>query len=484
MDIDASLRVAVIGAGPAGITAGRELLVKGFTQFTIFEKASAVGGTWHQHSYPGLACDVKAAAYTFAGEANPDWTHTFVERHEIEAYLQRCASKFGLDPYLKLGTCIVSAEYGKDGIWQLESENGEEFEFDIVINAMGNQHTPLYPDLAGMESFEGASWHSTEWNSGVSLDGARIAVVGSAAAAVQIVPEIAKVARHLYVLQRTPNWVLPRGRKPYSRLSRLVLQARPLRTLHRAFHRKIMNLSSGAFELGSRTHERVEAMGRKHIETTIADPVLRDQVTPGSRFGCKRPLMSDWFYPALQRANVTLVPAAAERIDAGGIVTADGQHLDVDVIIYCTGYKVMDFERIEVVGKNGQSLGKRMAEAPEAFMGFAVPGFPNYFFALGPNSLVTSASFFDAAEVNLSCIIRILQEKQAAGARAIEIKEERLRAYNDWIVAERERFAWGVGSCNSYYRTAVGHTPFLFPGDFKVYIQQRRESGLHDFHVV
>lgn len=480
---NADLRVAVIGAGPAGIVAGRELLAQGFTQFTIFEKAAAVGGTWHLHSYPGLACDVKAAAYTFDREANPDWSHTFAERAEIEVYLQRCAEKFGLDSHLRLNTRIVSAQYQGDGTWRLASDRGEEHACDIVINAMGNQHTPLYPDLAGMDSFEGDSWHSTEWNHDVPLEGKRIAIVGSAAAAVQIVPEVAKLADHLYVLQRTPNWILPRGRKPYSSVSRGLFRINWLRTLHRAFHRKIMNLSAGAFELGHKTQERVEAMGRKHLDEAIADPALRERVTPQSRFGCKRPLMSDWFYPAIQRENVELIPSGAKTVHERGVVTADGQDLDVDVIIYCTGYKVMDFERIDVVGANGRSLGKRLAEIPEAFKGFAVPGFPNYFFALGPNSLCASASFFDSAEVNLRCIIRILKEKEAAGARAIDVKEEQLRAYNDWIAAERERFSWGVGSCNSYYRTPGGHTPFLFPGDFATYTRQRTESGLHDFDV-
>ncbi len=479
----ADLRVAVIGAGLTGIVAGRELLAQGFTQFTIFEKAGAVGGTWHLHSYPGLACDVRAAAYTFEQEPNPDWTHTFVERHEIEAYLQRCATKFGLDPHVRLNTCIVSAQYRGDGTWRLASDTGEELEFDIVINAMGNQHTPLYPDLIGMDRFEGDSWHSTEWNHDVALEGKRIAIVGSAAAAVQIVPEIAKLAGQLYVLQRTPNWVLPRGRKPYSSLSRAFFRFKPLLQLHRGFHRRIMYLSSGAFQLGHKTQERVEAMGRTHIEASIPDPALRRLVTPQSRFGCKRPLMSDWFYPAIQRDNVTLIPCAAKTVHQRGLVTADGQDLDVDVIIYCTGYKVMDFERIEVVGANRQSLGKRMAEAPEAYKGFAVPGFPNYFFALGPNSLCSSASFFEAAEVNLGCIIRILKEKQAAGARAIDVKEAAMRAYNDWIVAEREQFSWGVDSCNSYYRTPAGHTPFLFPGDFASYKQQRTECGLHEFEL-
>ena len=475
------LRVAIIGAGPSGLVAGRELLAEGFSNFTIFEKAPAVGGTWQQHSYPGLACDVKAAAYTFSKAPNPGWSHTFVEQPEIRDYLQRSARDFGLEPHLRLNTEVVAASYRSAGHWQVETADGESMDFDIVINAMGNQHTPLFPDIEGIERFRGDSWHSTEWNHDVSLEGRRVAVIGSAAAAVQIVPELAKIAGNLVVLQRTPNWILPRGRKPYSSVSQTLLRLPALRELHRGLHHKIMNLSSGAFELGHKTQERVEAMGKKHIEQAIADPSLRDAVTPRSRFGCKRPLMSDWFYPALQQENVQLVPAAAREVTEDSIITADGESLEVDVIIYCTGYKVMDFERIEVTGRDGCSLAQQMEQAPNAYLGIAVPEFPNFFFALGPNSLIPSTSFFDAAEISLRCITRLLREKQASGAQAIEVKPATHEDYAEWIAQAREKYSWGVSSCNSYYRTPTGHTPFLFPGDYATYVAQREEASLKDF---
>lgn len=499
------LRIAIIGAGPCGLTAGRELLRQGFEHFTIFDKASAVGGTWHQHSYPGLACDVKAAAYTFSNAPNPGWGHTFVEQPEIEAYLQRMSREFGLEPHLSLETEVRSAHYlsdpsdasdtsdtsdpsdpsdPSDGAWLLETGDGEQHRFDVVINAMGNQHTPLYPDVPGREGFAGSAWHSTEWNHDVPLEGKRVVLIGSAAAAVQIVPEIARLAGHLSVLQRTPNWILPRGRKPYSALSRLFLRVPLLRKLHRGFHHKIMHLSSGAFEIGHKIQARVEKMGLDHIEQSVKDPALRKLVTPSSRFGCKRPLMSDGFYPALQRDNVTLVGAAAQSIETDAVITQDGQRIEADVLIFCTGYKVMDFERIEVTGVEGRSLAQAMTDAPEAYVGTAVPGFPNYFFALGPNALIASTSFFDAAEINLRAITRLLVEKQAAGARTIDVRPEAHARYNDWIAEARSRFSWGVDSCNSYYRTSSGQTPFLFPGDVETFVRQREEMSLADFRVL
>ncbi len=478
------VRIAVIGAGPVGIATGRELLRQGFDGFTIFEKEKAVGGTWHIHSYPGLCCDVKAHAYTFTGAGNPEWSASFVEQPEIEAYLQRSATEFGLDPHLRLETRITAATYQAPGQWRLEIEGGGEEVFDFVINAMGNQHTPIFPEIEGIDQFGGASWHSTNWNHDVDLAGKRIAVVGSAAAAVQIVPEIADAAAHLYVLQRSPNWILPRGRKPFKKRTRALFRQVP--ATMRAYRKSldlVMNLSHGASLLGHKTMTTVENMGRKHIANIVSDEVLREVLTPDQHFGCQRPLISDGFYPTIQREDVTLIPAAAQQVTATGLVAANGQSIDVDIIVYCTGYRVLDFERIAVTGVDGESLAERMTRAPEAFKGIAVPGFPNYFLGVGPNGVLLSASFFAAAESNIACIVKLLAEKEAAGAKAIVVKEALHRAYNDWIASERENYSWGADDCISYYHTESGHTPFLFPGDFKTFRRHREETSLSEFDV-
>jgi cation diffusion facilitator CzcD-associated flavoprotein CzcO len=478
------IRIAVIGAGPVGLIAGRELLREGFTNFTIFDKERAVGGTWHIHSYPGLACDVKAHAYVFTGAGNPDWSASYVEQAEIEAYLQRSAVEFGLEPHLRLQTKITAARYQPSGSWQLETEAGEQESFDFVINAMGNQHTPIFPEIPGRDLFRGESWHSTHWNHDVDLAGKRIALVGSAAAAVQIVPEIAERAAHLYVLQRSPNWVLPRGCKEFKPITRTLFRYVPgVMRGYRKFLDLILNFSHGASQLGHKTMDTVENMGRKHLESHVPEGPLRDALTPTQHFGCQRPLVSDGFYPALMRENVTLVPAAAKQVTESGIESADGQTLDVDVIVYCTGYRVLDFERIEVSGENGRSLAEQMARAPEAFKGIAVPGFPNYFLGVGPNGVLLSASFFAAAESNVGAIVKLLKQKEEAGAKSIVVKDELCREYNDWILSEREKYAWGVDECMSYYHTPTGHTPFLFPGDFKTFKKHRDEAGLHEFRV-
>jgi cation diffusion facilitator CzcD-associated flavoprotein CzcO len=476
------VRIAVIGAGPVGLVAGRELVEQGFSNFSIFEKEPAVGGTWQMHSYPGLNCDVKAHAYTFSGERNPDFSASYVGPEEIQPYLERSASKFGLDPHLRLDTEVARCAYDGNGEWTVTTTSGEEQVFDFVINAMGNQHTPILPDIEGVERFRGESFHSTDWNHDVELEGKRVVIVGSAASAVQIVPEIAGIVGHLFVLQRSPNWILPRGKKAYSPLMKAALRYLPgFGRLHRFLLDLPLKLSHGASIVGHKTMQTVEKMGIDHLEKTVSDPELREHLKPRMRFGCQRPLVSDGFYPALMRENVTLVPEAAAEITETGLVTESGKHLEADVIIYCTGYKILDFERIDVVGEGGRTLGGFMEKGPEAYKGIAVPGFPNYFLGVGPNGVLLSASFFVAAEANVRAIVKLLKEREAQGAKTIVVKPELHREYNDWIATAREEFSWGSGSCTSYYRTPTGHTPFLFPGNLELFTRHREEVGLHEF---
>jgi cation diffusion facilitator CzcD-associated flavoprotein CzcO len=480
----ADLRIAIIGAGPAGLAAGHELLARGFTDFTLYEATDAVGGTWHIHTYPGLACDVWAHSYTFSYAPNPDWSASFAEQPEIESYLQRCARDFGLEPHVRLNTRIASARYRQDGSWLLESDRGERFECDVVINCMGNQHTPRYPDVPGQELFEGDSWHATRWNHDVPLEGKALVVVGSAASAVQIVPELAKVAGHLTVLQRSANWIMPRGRKSYSARQRRWFRRVPaLIRLTQRFQRFLMSFVHEAATLGHKRMGQFEKRVTKFIDRTIPDPGLREALTPSSHYACKRGLVSDDFYPALMRENVELVPEGLAEVRPKGVTTRSGREIDAQVIVYCTGYELQDFDRIEVIGEDGQSLAGAMEKAPEAHKGIATPGFPNYFFAVGPNGLVLNVSYFITVERNVKSIVRLLEQKQAAGARAIAVRPEVHREYNDWLLARFPLYSWGASSCTSYYRDAKGRAPFLFPGDFASYEKLHAEGGIHEYEV-
>lgn len=478
------LRVAVIGAGPAGLAAGHELLAHGFTNFTIFEKSEAVGGTWHLHTYPGLACDVWAHAYTFSYRPNPDWSANFVEQPEIESYLKRCATEFGLDPHIRLNTRIAAAHYVETGIWQLRTDAGEALEFDVVINAMGNQHTPRYPDVPGVDDFEGQSFHGTRWDHSVELKDKRVVVVGSAASAVQIVPEVAKVAGTLTVLQRSPNWIMPRRRKLYTDAQRSRWHRFPaIVKLIRRVQQFLMSLVHEAATLGHNRAKQFERLARKFINDTIADPELRAALTPTDPYGCKRGLVSDDFYPALLRENVELIPEGLRAVGTAGITTDTGREIHADVIIFCTGYRILDFDRIVVLGEAGKSLASTMDESPEAFKGIAAPHFPNYFFAVGPNGLPLDASYFLTVERNVKTIVTLLCQKQAAGAKSLAVKPHISRAYNEWLAERFPRYSWASPACRSYYQDANGRAPFLFPGPFREYRALHAKSGLHEYDV-
>lgn len=484
MSDSSTLRVAVIGAGPAGLASGRELLRQGFEHITIFDALDAPGGTWRLHSYPGLACDVWAHSYSFSYAPNPDWSASFVDQPEIQAYLARCATDFGLDPHLRLNTRITSATFQQAGFWRLATANGEVLEYDVVINAMGNQHTPLFPDVPGMDLFQGDSWHGTRWNHAVELAGKRIAIIGSAASAVQIVPEVAKVAGQLTVLQRSANWIMPRGKKPYRAWQRRLARRVPaLITLLRTWQGALMGQVEYAVTLGHKRMDQFENVVKKFIARSINDPELRRKLTPDSRYGCKRGLVSDDFYPALNRDNVELVAAGLQEVTPTGLVTTDGHEIDVDVIIYCTGYRILDFDRIAVTGSEGTRLGDVMAGNPQAHKGISVPGFPNYFFAVGPNGLVLNVSYFKTAEQSVATIVRLLREMCAAGAGRMEVKAEACAAYNAWMAGRFERFSWGASDCHSYYRNADGHAPFLFPGNFREFCKLHEASGLQEYEL-
>lgn len=479
------MRVAVIGAGPAGLAAGHELMAQGFTDFTIFEKAGAVGGTWHLHTYPGLACDLWAHSYTFSYRPNPDWSANFVSQSEIEAYLQQCAVEFGLTPHIALDTQIVSAKFQTEKTWLLGSSTGDTFLFDAVINAMGNQHTPQFPKVDGLDDFAGESFHGTRWDHSVNLSGKRVAIVGSAASAIQIVPEVAKQAKHLTVLQRTPNWIMSRGKKSYSRqTSKLFNRFPSLLRLYIRYQGFMMGLVLGGVTLGHKRMEQFEDIARKFIKKSIADENLRATVTPTSRYGCKRGLVSDDFYPAIQRHDVELLAEGLASVRPGGITVSSGRDIDVDVIIYCTGYRMFDFDRINVVGTNGKELATQMAMSPQAYKGIAVPEFPNYFFAAGPNGLAINVSYFANVERNLETAISLLKQASQQECTAISVKHSVHQDYNKWLAPRFEHYSWGYSQCSSYYRTPEGHVPFLFPGGFKEYQQLHSACSMNDFECI
>jgi cation diffusion facilitator CzcD-associated flavoprotein CzcO len=278
---------------------------------------------------------------------------------------------------------------------------------------------------------------------------------------------------------------MPRNWKPYSGRIRWVFRHFPaLLRLHRRFQGLMMSVVLQGVTLGHKRMEQFEDRVHKFIAQTIPDPVMREAVTPTTPYGCKRGLVSDDFYPALTRDNVELVAEGLQSVRPGGITTVSGREIDADVIIYCTGYRVMDFDRIDVVGLGGKSLAAVMEKAPEALKGIAAPDFPNYFFSAGPNGLAINVSYFTNVERNARTIVGLLREKQAAGLQAIAARRDVTDDYNRQLGSQFELYSWGASSCDSYYRTESGHAPFLFPGGFKEYNELHEQCSLAEFEPV
>ncbi|HET6414884.1 MAG TPA: hypothetical protein VFG22_01215, partial [Polyangiales bacterium] len=287
------------------------------------------------------------------------------------------------------------------------------------------------------------------------------------------------------VLQRSANWIMPRNRKFYSDAQRRRFRRFPwLIDLTRRIQGFLMGQVQYAATIGHARMGQFEWFALRYLERAIEDPVLRAQLTPGSRYACKRGLVSDDFYPALTRDNVELVPSALKEVTEDGLVTADGRQIEIDVIIYCTGYRILDFDRIDVVGSSGLSLAEAMGDTPKAYKGIATPGFPNYFFVIGPNGLVLHVPYFTTAERNVKTIVGLLKEMQRAGLIAIDVRQSVTDEYFDWMTTQFGRFSWGSADCNSYYTNAAGHAPFLFPGNFTQHVQFHEQIGLEDFKVV
>lgn len=474
---NASPSIAIIGAGFSGLCMGIKLKEAGISSFRIFEKADKVGGTWRENTYPGVACDVPSHLYCFSFAPNPDWTKHYSGGAEIQAYIERCSAEFGMDDYLEFGEQLVSARY--DDGWTLEFASGRTEKVDFLINGIGGLHVPRWPEFEGMEKFEGTAFHSALWNHDHSLEGRNVAVVGTAASALQLIPEIVDKVKSLTVFQRTPNWVMPRQDPPYtdgqkSRFRRFAW----LRKLHRL---GIYLSFEGRFPL-FRQNRLLQASARrqalKHLEEQVKDPDLRAKLTPDYPVGCKRILGSDEFYPALQKENVILVTDAIERVEAKGIVDKTGTLHEVDTIIYATGFKPFSLlEGMEIVGPAGQKMSDYFEEGGvRAHNTVSVPGFPNFALLTGPNSGLGHNSIILMIEAQVGYIVGCIKALQRKNAKSMDVKPELSSQYDQQIQKDLQGSVW-LSGCKSWYVGADGRNYTLWPWST---LQYRRVMGKVD----
>lgn len=476
-----STSIAILGAGLSGVLMGMQLRRAGIDDFVIIEKQPDVGGTWYRNTYPGLHCDVPSHLYCYSFEPNPDWSTRFASQREIQAYIRYCAEKYDLLCKTRFATCVETARFdGSEGRWDLDTADGGRSSHRALVSATGGLTEPHIPAFPGLHEFEGPSWHSGAWRDDVVLRGKRVAVVGSAASAIQVVPEVARGAAEVHVFQRTPNWVMPRHNTAYTAQDRDRLQNPEHMCRHRRdLYRQSLTLHR-VFRRRPNAVRMLRNAGLGHMQSAISDPAVLAALTPRYEPGCKRILVSDDYYPTLALDHVTLHPQGVQALTRSGVVAADGSEQAVDAVIFCTGYKlggrVDGRPALEVFGRRGQRLLEALAERPETYRGVSMPGFPNYFTLCGINGVAAYTSLFASAEVQSEWIVDRLRDLHSGRYRTLEVDGGVCRRYNEVIQAELQTMSWAE-DCPSFYRDASGRILSFYPGTLGRMRQELRAAG-------
>ncbi|MGD0243007.1 MAG: NAD(P)/FAD-dependent oxidoreductase [Streptosporangiaceae bacterium] len=479
--------IVIVGAGFGGIGMGIALKKAGYDDFIILDKGDDLGGTWRDNQYPGCACDVPSPLYSYSFELNPDWSRLFAPQREIWAYLRGCARKYGLEAHIRYGSVVERMDWDADARrWDVQTlEHGEigTWRARAVVSAAGALHLPADPDIPGAVRFGGTAFHSARWDHSVDLAGKRVAVIGTGASAIQFVPEIAKQAGQLTVFQRTPPWIHPRPDAPIPARVRTAFRRAPVtaRALRDAIYLSLEMRALG-FAVSPKLMAPLEMAARRHLASQVTDPALRARLTPDYTIGCKRILLSSDYYPALQRPNVSLVTEGITGITEAGVTTADGEEHKADVIIYATGFNVIEsVTSLNVTGRDGREL---QSGNLEAYRGVTVAGFPNLFLLLGPNTALghTSVVFMIESQVQhvLSCLRLVARDK----ADAIEVSESAQRRYNDALQRRLRRAVWSEGGCRSWYLDDQGVNRTLWPGFTFEYWARTRRARPGDYSLL
>ncbi|GAA3380501.1 NAD(P)/FAD-dependent oxidoreductase [Streptomyces racemochromogenes] len=466
------VRVAVVGSGFGGLGAAVRLRREGITDFVVLERADSVGGTWRDNSYPGCACDVPSHLYSFSFAPNPDWPRTFSGQPAIRAYLERVADTFGLRPHIRLGHEVLMMRWDERELrWEIETSAGS-LTADVVVSATGPLSDPKTPEIPGLAEFPGKVFHSARWDHDYDLGGKRVAVVGTGASAIQIVPAIAPRTARLTLFQRTPPWVMPRTDRAISTAERWLHRQLPFtQSARRGLLWGIRELQVSAFTKRPNQLGLIESLAKANMARSIKDPQLRAKLTPSYRIGCKRILLSSEYYPALARPDVDVVASGLKEIRGSVLVAADGTETEVDAIIFGTGFHVTDMPIAErVVGADGQTLADAWKDGMQALRGATAAGFPNWMTIIGPNTGLGNSSMILMIESQLNYMADYLRQLSLldgggpGGRTALAVRPSAVNQWNRRVQTRMERTVWNTGGCTSWYLDAQGRNTTVWPG--------------------
>jgi cation diffusion facilitator CzcD-associated flavoprotein CzcO len=478
------LRLIIIGAGMSGILSAIKLQEAGLDDFVIYEKADRLGGTWRENTYPGIACDVPSHFYSYSFAPNPEWSHRFAPGAEIQAYFEDIARRYGVGSRIQCGKQVSRCAF-ENGRWKIAMTDGSADEGDFVVAATGVLHHPAYPDIQGLDSFAGTAFHSARWNHDVQLAGKRVGVVGTGSSAIQIVGAVVDKVAELSLFQRTPQWVMPMGNPAYSEEEKAEFRKHPeaidqLRS--EVSHMFTDGFANHLADVNSPQLRAIHDACVANLETSVKDPLLREKLRPTYRAACKRLIMSENFYDAIQRPNARLVTERIERVEQAGVRTCDGRLHELDVLILATGFGVDRFVRpMQVIGRDGAVLDDVWKDGPSAYMAISVPDFPNFFMLNGPNSPVGNFSLIDVAELQLAYILQLIEQVRSGACEEVSAAPAAMERFD----AERKQAAkttiWNSG-CKSWYLDADG-LPTAWPWTYDHFRAEMRTPRLSDFEM-
>ncbi len=477
------LDVVIVGSGFSGLGMAVALLREGKRRFVVLEKSDSLGGTWRDNTYPGCACDIPSHLYSFSFAPNPNWSRLYPTQPEIRAYLESVADRFGVRAHIRFNAAFEKAWWDEtDKRWRIQTSDGARLTAKALVSGMGGLHKPLIPAMPGADLFAGPAFHSAQWRHDVDLSGRHVAVIGAGASAIQFVPEIRKIAARVSVFQRTPPWILPKLDRAVTDPEKALFKALPFtqnwmrRAIYARCELAAIGFVNGRIALG-------EKMARQHLAAQIPDPVFREKVTPTYAMGCKRVLISNDWYPALQKPNVRLVMQPIQAIEHDGLRTRDDAHHHADVLIYATGFKAMDVLNPAVItGRSGRVLNEEWRAHPEAFYGVTVAGYPNLFLLMGPNTGLGHNSMIFMIESQIKYTMAALKTLDTQRAAAIEVRRPIQDAFNKELDRRMDKTVWKSG-CASWYLTADGKASAIWPGYTFEYRSKTARIDLRDYDL-
>jgi cation diffusion facilitator CzcD-associated flavoprotein CzcO len=478
-------RVAIIGAGFSGLGMAIRLKQEGIEDFVVIERASEIGGTWRDNTYPGCQCDIPSVLYSYSFAPNPNWTRTYPLQEEIRDYLRRCASEFGVLPFIRFEHEVLSATWEKERRrWRIETSHGD-ITADVMVGAQGGLSNPSVPDIPGLEDFEGTRFHSAQWDHDHDLTGERVAVIGTGASAIQFVPEIQPKVGRLHLFQRTPSWVMPDPDRPLTNFEHRLFQRVP--AAQRAVRGLVYVVMEGTVLMtmvDKRLAKGLESIARRHLRSQVRDPELRRKLTPRYTIGCKRITMSDSYYPALAQPNAEVVTDGIREIRARSIVTSDGTEREVDTIVLGTGFHVHDapgFDRVR--GRDGLTLAEAWKGSPRAYLGTTIAGFPNLFLLVGPNSAGGFNSIIFTSEAHINYALNAIKAMDRHRLGAVEVRSDVYDAFAREAEEKLRHSVWNEGGCQSWYLDPNGRNGVWWPGFMGSLWRRTRRFDLSEYRL-